>query len=109
MIGQLLFGVGTTVVYRNARVLQGLHPAERAFHKRWGSVDAVWLSGVGNLRRLEKGRHGIKRLILPHPASRELVRIAEASDQEYDFPGTIVRMTSRARQLVSCHACSVVV
>ena len=95
-----MLGVQRVAVYDSLDRLVASKRVRRTFRKRGSpSIDAVWLTGEGVLRKLEEGKHGIRRLILPHPATPELDRFAVAVQRD-GIPATIIEMTKRARDVL---------
>ena len=99
MIGTALFGLGTATVYRSLETLRWHRSTWWTFGRFQRPIDGVWLTGMGVLRGLEKHKHGIRRLIFPHPASDGLGVFEDATGQEYGLPRSIIQMTKRARGL----------
>jgi hypothetical protein len=96
---RLFLGERMTAVYLDQ------HTLRRVFSDRWlfarpkRPVYGLWLTGEGVLRDLEVNKHGIRRLVLPHPETPGLAELEATAGQRYNLPETIEQMTEHAQSL----------
>lgn len=90
-------GMSEATVYAGAPELEAVRPARQTMSR--GPIDACWLTGLGVLRGLERGTHGVSRIVLPHPSLEALLTLQASTGQEYDLPRDVEQATRIAQNL----------